>query len=163
MAIAVETPSAKYTGNDATTVFPFDFTFSNTSDVVVYLDGVVQTAGYVVNDEDVTFAVAPGGVSVEIHRETPLDQPAPFSDPQTASLEEIGVSLDRATRQIQEVDDAAETALEVAEGLEDAVIDAEAAAANAAASAASAQAISDDLGGAAFFRFDATERADFRF
>ena len=103
MALGVETPRSPYVGNGSTTVFPISFTYSNSSDVEVYLDDVLQSSGFTVNAADVTFTTAPAtGVTVTLLRNTPLDQPAPFSDPQKLTLAEIEKTADRTVMQLQD-------------------------------------------------------------
>lgn len=103
MAIGVESADLSYTGNGATVSFPVSFTFENASEVKVYANAVLVTSGITISPGAVVFATAPAsGVKIRILRETPLDQPRPFSDPQKVSLAEFGNAMDRLVRQVQE-------------------------------------------------------------
>jgi len=79
MTISKTYAPARFTGNGATTAFAFDWDFTATSDVKVYLAGVLQSSGYSVSapgsSGTVTFSTAPAsGVSVSITRDTPKTQ-----------------------------------------------------------------------------------------
>lgn len=106
MAVGVETPRKAYTGNGSTTVFPFIFTVTDSTDVSAYLDDVLQSSGVSFDATEATFSTAPAaGVSVVLLRTTPLDQSIPFSDPQTTTLAEVERLSDRNVRIIQEQED----------------------------------------------------------
>lgn len=106
MALDVETPREVFTGNGSTTVFPFSFSFTDSTDVKAYLDDVLQESGYTVNASDVTFDTAPASdVSIALVRETPREQDVPFTDPQKTTLAEVERVSDRGVRMIQEVAD----------------------------------------------------------
>lgn len=103
VSLAVETPDDVFTGNGVATTFPISFTFEEAFEVLVYFDGELIESGYTPEEGQVTFATAPAsGVKIRILRETALDQPRPFEDPQKASLEELGRMSDRIVRQLQE-------------------------------------------------------------
>lgn len=104
MAIGVESADLSYTGNGATVSFPVSFTFENASEVKVYANAVLVTSGITISPGAVVFATAPAsGVKIRILRETPLDQPRPFDDPQKVTLAENGRAFDRLVRQLQEI------------------------------------------------------------
>jgi len=105
MAIGVETADLAYTGNGSTVSFPITFTFEVSSDVDVYVNGAVVTSGITISTGAVVFATAPAaGAKIRILRQTPLDQPRPFDDPQKVTLAENGRALDRVVRQMQELE-----------------------------------------------------------
>ena len=103
MSLAVENPVSVHVGNGATTIFPLGWTYTDESDVVPYLDDVAQTTGFEVSGTSAVFLTPPAaGVKVVLKRETPLDQPSPFEDPERATLGQVQISLNRVVRQNQE-------------------------------------------------------------
>ena len=89
MAVSTLTSRWAYTADGATTAFAFDNRIFETTDLTVYLDGVLQAAGYTVtgvahegggfSSGNVTFAVAPANaVAVVIVRRVPNTQPVQF-------------------------------------------------------------------------------------
>lgn len=124
MALAEETPSNSYIGNGSAVEFDLEWTFSDEADVRVFLDGVLQSAGFTVSEGSVTFDVAPAtGVAIVLTRNTPLDQPSSFEDPQTASLSDLAFSLDRTVRQNQEQKAESDRCLKVSVGSEPPLIE----------------------------------------
>ncbi len=104
MSLGVEIPRATYTGNGETTIFPYNFTLSNESDVQVFIDGEEIKTGFDLGDSQVTFHNAPdSSVEIDILRNTPFDQDASFSDPSNTTLEELERAFDRITRHSQEL------------------------------------------------------------
>lgn len=81
MTISSSTNKAQYTGNDATTIFPYDFVIPTAQDLQVYLGDTLQVAGFTAQGignpagGSVTFDTAPAtGVIVSIMRVMPLTQ-----------------------------------------------------------------------------------------
>jgi hypothetical protein len=81
MTISSSTSKAQYTGNAATTIFPFNFIIPTSQDLQVYLDNVLQSSGYTASGignpagGSVTFTTAPAtGVIVSILRVMPITQ-----------------------------------------------------------------------------------------
>lgn len=104
MSLGVEIPRSTYTGNGGTTVFPYNFTLSNESDVQVFIDGEEIKTGFDLGESQVTFHDAPdSGVEINILRNTPFDQDAAFVDPSNTTLEELERTFDRITRHSQEL------------------------------------------------------------
>ena len=104
MAVDVENPRELYSGNGQTTVFPLNFSYTDPDDVDAYIDDVLQTTGFTVSGNKVTFSSAPKiGAEIALVRNTPLDQPVPFSDPQKTTVNEVERVHDRVVRQLQEL------------------------------------------------------------
>ncbi len=106
MAISVETPFKEYTGNASTVRFDFSphFSLSAADHLEVFLDGVLQEAGYTQDSTGVVFGTAPGtGVVVRLARDTPLDQPTTITGLRSFGLSAITDALDRVARVFQEI------------------------------------------------------------
>lgn len=86
MTIASSINRIAYTGDGVATGYAFPFRIFAASDLRVYLDGVLQSAGYTVTGVDapsgtVNFTAAPGsGVSVVLVRQVPAVQETDFAD-----------------------------------------------------------------------------------
>ena len=105
MTIESEVVSSGYTANGAQTVFTYGFRILSASHLQVYLDNVLQVAGYTVQNVDnvnggtVTFASPPAaGAVVVLRRRTAITQPQIYVYP-SAQHER---SLDRLTMLAQE-------------------------------------------------------------
>ena len=101
---------ADFTGDGVTVVFPYNFLVFNATDMVVMLDGVVQSSGYTVSGlgsqtgGDVTFDVAPPvAVPGILIREVPLTQLVDFTPygPFPAESNERALDLAAMGRQQQ--------------------------------------------------------------
>lgn len=109
MTVATTINRWEYTGNAITVDFQYANRIFASTDLLVYLDGVLQAAGYTVSGVDapgggnVTFAVAPGvGVVVVIVRAVPDAQPLKFINDVAVDAVLFAEGLDRATIQIQQ-------------------------------------------------------------
>ncbi len=101
-----------YTGNGSNTIFPYQFKVFASTELEVYLDGVLQASGYTVsgvgNDAggNVTFTTAPAsGVKVTLLRKLPLTQPTDLPTQGPLSTTSVENQLDRLvmlTQQLQE-------------------------------------------------------------
>jgi len=101
MTVSSTATRVAYTGNGLTTAFAFSWRFLATSEIKVYVGGVLQTTGYSVSapgiSGTVTFNSAPAnGASVVITRSTALTQNIDYvaNDPFAADVTEGG--FDRA-------------------------------------------------------------------
>lgn len=86
MTVSTDDNAVSYTGNGVTTAFSFPRLFYDESHLNVYLDGVLQSSGYVVTGVGtttgfVTFSTAPtNGVVVLIERVVPYRQETDFEN-----------------------------------------------------------------------------------
>ena len=80
MTISTTYAPVQYTGNAVTTAFSFPYPFYDDTDLLVYLDMVLQASGYTITGGSgasgtVTFSSAPaGGVVVTISLSLPYTQ-----------------------------------------------------------------------------------------
>jgi hypothetical protein len=117
MALGEEIPFKSYVGNATALTFPTLFSYTDTADVKVYLNDVLQTTGYSVASNEVTFETAPGqDVAILLLRTTPIDQPIPFEDPQKTTLAEVERVSDRGIRILQEASDSIDRSVKAAPG-----------------------------------------------
>jgi hypothetical protein len=108
------TTEVSYTGNDATTAYPFSFKATDKSWVKVSLDGVAQASGFTVTlntNQDtapggtVTFAAAPAsGVAVALRRVIPIEQRLVYRDGDRFPAKTTERGLDHAVMLAQQVD-----------------------------------------------------------
>ena len=110
MTVDTTTNRWEHVGNGVTVDFAYTNLIFASSDLQVYLDGVLQAAGYTVSGIDdpdggnVTFGVAPAsGVVVLILRVVPDTQPLSFINNQATDAELFGKGLDRSVVQVQQV------------------------------------------------------------
>lgn len=101
MTVSTTAARIAYTGNASTTAFAFSFRFLATTDIAVYLDGVLQSTGYTVSapgaSGTVTFSTAPAsGVSVVITRATAKTQETDYVANDAFSADSTELAFDRA-------------------------------------------------------------------
>lgn len=103
-------PVKKYVGNGTTKNFPFNFMFWDSSEINVYLNDTLQTAGYTVTSEDVTkggtvtFVTAPTqNVSVTINRVIDIKRYTEFTESGTFKALVINDELNRIIAEIQQI------------------------------------------------------------
>ena len=101
MTVSSTATRIAYTGNASTTAFPFSFRFLATTDIAVYVDGVLQSTGYTVSSPGasgtVTFSTAPAsGVSVVITRATAKTQETDYVANDAFSADSTELAFDRA-------------------------------------------------------------------
>jgi hypothetical protein len=117
MALGEEIPFKAYVGNATALTFPTLFSYTDTTDVKVYLNNVLQSTGFTVSNNEVTFETAPGqDVAILLLRTTPIDQPIPFEDPQKTTLAEVERVSDRGIRILQEASDSIDRSVKAAPG-----------------------------------------------
>ena len=117
MALGEEIPFKAYVGNATALTFPTLFSYTDTTDVKVYLNDVLQSTGFTVANNEVTFETAPGqDVAILLLRTTPIDQPIPFEDPQKTTLAEVERVSDRGIRILQEASDSIDRSVKAAPG-----------------------------------------------
>jgi len=117
MALGEEIPFKAYVGNATALTFPTLFSYTDTADVKVYLNNVLQSTGFTVSNNEVTFETAPGqDVAILLLRTTPIDQPIPFEDPQKTTLAEVERVSDRGIRILQEASDSIDRSVKAAPG-----------------------------------------------
>lgn len=112
MAITEQTPYNNYTGNGSTTVFAYTFKIFLSSDLQVYVDGVLKaiTTDYTVSgagDEpggSITFVSAPAsGLSVQLVRAIPYDRLVDYQTSGDLLANTLDDDLDRIECQLQQV------------------------------------------------------------
>ena len=113
MTVSTTTRKKTYTANGSTTVFAYDFRIFNDSDLVVYVNSVLQTlvTHYTVSGAgeasggNVTFGTAPlDTLSVVILRELPRTQTTDYVDNSALSATSLEDTADKNLMLIQEVD-----------------------------------------------------------
>ena len=110
MTLELQTPVVGYIGNGVQTIFPFVFTIQFETDLVVTVDGVLQTDGVEYNlanvteaGGDVVFVVAPIVLAgVVVSRETPLDQQVDYQPFAKFPADTHEFALDKLTAILQE-------------------------------------------------------------
>jgi len=122
MTVSSTATRIAYTGNASTTAFPFSFRFLATTDIAVYVDGVLQSTGYTVSSPGasgtVTFSTAPAsGVSVVITRATAKTQETDYVANDAFSADSTELAFDRAMLVSQDNAAAIGRALRVADHL----------------------------------------------
>lgn len=118
MALGVETPIRILTGTGSATDFDYApiFSLSNVAHLSVFIDGVATT-DFTHITGGIRFSSAPlTGVEVKLIRTTPLDQPTPSAGLRTFDLQVVEASLDRTTRQTQEINEILSRAPKAAPG-----------------------------------------------
>lgn len=112
MTVSTTYAPVQYTGNGVTTVFAFPYKFFETTNLIVYLDGVVQSTGFTITggmgeDGDVTFSVAPAnGVVVTIELSLPYTQLDDYVENQAFPADTLEQALDKAAIRDQQLNDA---------------------------------------------------------
>lgn len=109
MTVAAQNTAVAYTGNGVTTVFAYTMRILDAAYLRVYLDGILQVAGYTVDNVgatlggNVTFAVAPAnGVAVLFQRATAQDQLVDYTPYDAFPSETHETALDKLTMLVQE-------------------------------------------------------------
>lgn len=120
MTVLTSYAPVQYTGNGVTTVFAFPYKFFETTNLIVYLDGVVQSTGFTItggmgDDGDVTFSVAPAnGVVVTIELSLPYTQLDDYVENQAFPAETLEQGLDKAAIRDQQLSNAVTRSLKFA-------------------------------------------------
>ena len=104
------TPRVQYTANGSTTVFPYSFAIFDETDMVVYVDDDIITAGYTVSGAgqtdggNVTFDSAPeDGKKITLLRNVPIERITDFQEGGTFRPKNINDEFDRQTAFAQQV------------------------------------------------------------
>jgi hypothetical protein len=118
--VTVETLRVFATGNGVTTEFPFTFKYFDSSEVLVYKDGVLQVSGYTVTasaDGDggtVTFTTAPAAdVQVLVTRLLDLTQETAIPSVDRLPRGTLENAYDKAVMLAQQVDEQVDRALTI--------------------------------------------------
>lgn len=119
VTVSAAPPFNNHTGNGVTTAFAYGFRILDATHLKVYLDGVLQSAGYSVGGVGaagggtVTFTTAPGsGVAVLLKRSVPRTRTVDYvdngdftaadidndQDLQTMQFQDLGADVDRALK-----------------------------------------------------------------
>lgn len=104
MSVEAQTVEYAYTGDSVSTAFPFPSRFLSNSDILVGINGVLQTGGYTVAGAgvdaggSVTFSTAPTtGARVLLLRKPPVSQLLDFVNGQTVLENTLDTGLDKLT------------------------------------------------------------------
>ena len=103
MTVAQQTALYAYTGDSVTTDFPFPSKVLAAGDILVGVNGVLQTTGYSVLDvgvnvgSTVRFAAAPAAVRVVLLRKPPISQLVDFVNGQSTLDDTVENALDKLT------------------------------------------------------------------
>lgn len=118
--ITETTPVKKYLGNGATKAFPFGFMYWNNDEIIVQLDGVKQTSGYVITSDDitkggtVTFSTAPADkAKVIIERKIDNKRYSEFEESGLFRAEVVNDEFNRVVAQIQQLQEASDRSVKV--------------------------------------------------
>lgn len=114
MAVTTTVDSVSYTASGSDTSFTFGGHFFEDTDLLVYLDEVLQVSGYSISGTktegayqsgaEVVFSVAPtSGVIVFIKRSVPNTQPDPYNVNGRVTPEDVERGLDRGVVLVQQV------------------------------------------------------------
>lgn len=110
MTISTTTNRWAYTGNGSTTAFAYTNRIFATSDLKVYLDGVLQSSGYTVSGVgsgsggNVTFSVAPASaVVVTIVRDVPYTQAVSIPEGDPFPSDTVEAMADKVTVLVQQL------------------------------------------------------------
>lgn len=111
-------PRVLYAGNGIQDVFPFPFAIFNESDIVVTINGAVQTNNYIINGigqstgGDVTFTETPGNNTViMLERRLPLQRISDFLEGGELAANSLNSELDYITASLQQVNSDGQFAL----------------------------------------------------
>lgn len=117
MTVPTTYAPVQYTGNAVTTAFSFPYTFFSSTDLLVYLDGVLQASGYTVTGGSgasgtVTFSSAPAsGVIVTISLSLPYTQLDDYVENQSFPAQTLEAGLDKAALRDQQLNNRLNRAL----------------------------------------------------
>ena len=118
--ITETTPVKKYLGNGATKAFPFGFMYWNNDEIIVQLDGVKQTSGYVITSDDitkggtVTFSTAPANKSkIIIKRSIENKRYSEFEESGLFRAAVVNDEFNRVVAQIQQLQEASDRSVKV--------------------------------------------------
>ena len=117
MTISTTYAPVQYTGNAVTTAFAFPYTFFDSTDLLVYLGGVLQASGYTVSGGSgssgtVTFSSAPAsGVIVTISLSLPYTQLDDYVENQAFPAQTLEGGLDKAALRDQQLNNRLNRAL----------------------------------------------------
>ena len=110
MPVSLQTPTIIYTANGSVSIFAFPFRVIDLSDLRVYVDGVLTTAGIVVDGINnpsggsVTFTVPPvAGTVIRIQRTTSVDRATDYVEGGQLSAQTLDNDFDRIVMMVQEV------------------------------------------------------------
>jgi len=110
MSVQNQTPFNSYTANGATTVFPFTFLLLEAGDLIVEVDGVVQSTGFTLAGVgapaggSVTFAVAPAnGLKVLLKRVLTLQRLTDYQNNGDLLAATLNKDFDRIWQSLQQL------------------------------------------------------------
>lgn len=109
MTISTTYAPVQYTGNAVTTAFAFPYPFFDNTDLLIYLDGVLQASGYTVTGGSgasgtVTFSSAPAsGVIVTLAMSLPYTQLDNYVENQAFPADTLERGLDKAAIRDQQL------------------------------------------------------------
>lgn len=124
MTVAAQNPVASYTANGITTDFTLAAKVLTSTDLKVYLNGVLQSSGYTVSGVGnsggvtVTFSSAPAnGVNVVLHRVLPVDRTTDYPFGGNLSSDVLDLDQDRQTMIMQQLSEVSDRSISVPPGV----------------------------------------------
>ena len=124
MTVQAQNPVASYTANGITTDFTLAAKVLTSTDLKVYLNGVLQSSGYTVSGigdsggVTVEFSFPPAsGVNVVLHRELPVDRSTDYPFGGNLSSDVIDMDQDRQTMIMQQLSESIDRSMTLAPGV----------------------------------------------
>jgi len=128
MPVSVQTPLIEYTGNGSTKIFAYPFRILKSTDLRVYLNGVLTTTGYTVSGVgvstggSVTFTTAPAsGITVKLQRSIDLDRTTDYVEGGALRANVLDDDIDRTVMMVQDTRVYVDEQIDIVEGEIDAV------------------------------------------
>lgn len=110
MAVSQQTSINNYYGNGFTTVYPYTFKILSATDIQVYINDVLQSAGYTVSNVgnnsggNITFSSAPGSAAaVTFKRNLTIDRTVDYLTAGNLDADSLDADIDRTVMLIQDV------------------------------------------------------------
>lgn len=114
------TPRVQYTGNGVTTTFPYEFAIFDETDMVVYVGDDIIESGYTVTGAGeteggtVVFDTAPDdGAKITLLRNVPIERITDFQEGGTFRPKNLNDEFDRQTAFVQQVQETLDRAVKV--------------------------------------------------
>lgn len=111
MAVTAQTPLIKYTASGSATVFTYPFRILDDADLEVYVGGVQQTTGFVVDGigdnagGTVTFEEPPvAGVEIKLQRNTPRTRETDYVEGGALRAQTLDDDIDRIVMMLQDIE-----------------------------------------------------------
>jgi hypothetical protein len=110
MTVSAQTPINDYIGNGSTKTFPYDFKITKSSDMLVYVNSILQSTGYAISGinlnsgGNVTFITAPGnGLEVKLKRAITLERTTDYLTSGPLEANTLDDDIDRVVMMVQDI------------------------------------------------------------